>query len=181
MFSKDFKLARDGGLSVAVPGELRGLFLAHSQLTSGVLPWSQLVAPAAKLAKKWPISAQLHASFGEIKEQMASGGDPIYSPLRELFTKTDGSFKDVGDYVMQPLLAHTLEMVGLYGPDYIYKTMAANLSSDIIRAGGIITQADIQNYQPIVHSALSTEVMGHTYLGVGGSSSGGFVPNKIVF
>lgn len=49
--------ARWGGLSVGVPGEVRGLEKAHELW--GTLPWKDLIAPVAKLAKGWVVQKEL--------------------------------------------------------------------------------------------------------------------------
>ena len=87
------------------------------------------------------------------------------SGLSALYVKDDGSVKTVGDIVEQPLLSSTLAKVGLYGPDYIYKTMATTLAREIKDAGGIITVEDLQGYSPNVLKPLTTTFMGHTYVG----------------
>ena len=51
--------------------------------------------------------------------------------------------------------------------------MAQNIALEIQEAGGIITVNDIRAYQPAVYPALQSTVMGYTYLGAEGSSSGG--------
>lgn len=57
MFIGRPEAARHGGLSVGVPGELRGLEEAHKRW--GVLPWSTVVQPAADLAKGWKVGREL--------------------------------------------------------------------------------------------------------------------------
>ena len=57
MFSHDPTASLFGGLSIGVPGELRGLEEAH--LRWGTLPWKSLVMPAAKLAKGWTVDREL--------------------------------------------------------------------------------------------------------------------------
>lgn len=57
MFQNNPILAKIGGLSVAVPSELRGLQEAHKRW--GKLPWDALVQPSVHLARGWKVSRDL--------------------------------------------------------------------------------------------------------------------------
>jgi len=57
MFVQNPKSASLGGMSVAVPGEVRGLQEAHHRW--GCLPWKRLVDPSAKLAAGWEVDKEL--------------------------------------------------------------------------------------------------------------------------
>jgi len=57
MFIHDPLLARRGGLSIAVPGEIRGLEEAHRRW--GKLPWTRLVWPSVQLAQGWEVDREL--------------------------------------------------------------------------------------------------------------------------
>lgn len=57
MFSDDPAASLFGGLSIGVPGELRGLEAGHSRW--GSLPWKSLVMRAAELAKGWTVDREL--------------------------------------------------------------------------------------------------------------------------
>lgn len=57
MFVDDPYSSMFGGLSVGVPGEVRGLAEAHKRW--GSLPWSRLVQPSAALASGWKVGREL--------------------------------------------------------------------------------------------------------------------------
>jgi hypothetical protein len=52
-----------GGLSVGVPGEVRGLYTAFEMYGSGRLRWNELVEPVVELAKGWRVSRELARRF----------------------------------------------------------------------------------------------------------------------
>jgi len=57
MYNADPQSAAFGGLSVAVPGEVRGLEEAHRRW--GTLPWKRLVEPSVALAGGWEVDKEL--------------------------------------------------------------------------------------------------------------------------
>lgn len=176
MFIDDPIKAQDGGLAIAVLGEVRGLYEAYKRHGSGKVTWKQLVTPSAILANEWIVSKEVHHLFDQIKTQLYSGKYPL---LTSLYMKTNPKnkneliFKDPGDIVNDPVLSKTLQNIAVYGPDYLYKTMAETLAKEIQDVGGIITANDIRNYQPLITEPLKSNISGYHYYGVGGSSSGG--------
>lgn len=174
MFEDDPIQAQDGGLAIAVLAEVKGLRYAWEKFGSHhpQVSWKSLVMPAAQLAKKWVIDRQVAVYLQKIKTQLLSGKFPALSAL---YLDSNGQIKKAGDVVRQPALSYTLSMIAEHGASYIYEDLAEILSQEIQSAGGIVTADDIRSYNIRVLPALTTDVMGHTYLGVGGSSSGGAV------
>lgn len=177
MFESNPIEAQDGGKAIAVLAELKGLRLAWERHGSGKIEWKDLVSPSAELAKEFVISAELGSYIPKVKAQLLSGDFP---QLSALYLRSDGSLKVAGDTVENVQLSQTLNLIGLYGSDYIYEQMATDLAGEIQNAGGIITVNDIRHYHPKIYTALTTEFMGYTYIGARGSSSGGAVVAGIV-
>lgn len=158
----------EGGLAIAVPGELRGLELAHNR--HGLLPWAVVVEPSLNLAKNGvPVGPHLAADIP--KYWNTTDG------LRYILTRhNDGkTMLEEGDTMTQPQLARTLQAIQEKGANAVYTGFqASQLARDIQKAGGIITIHDLHNYKPTLRTPLIAEdVHGYTLVGVGPPSSGG--------
>nr|VDD41154.1 unnamed protein product [Brassica oleracea] len=167
MYDGNQDLKKKGALSVAVPGEVAGLFTAWTQ--HGKLPWKKLVNPARKLAAKgFKISKYLYM-------QMNATSDDILADkgLSELFV-SNGELKKPGTMIRNPKLACTLKQIGKYGSKAFYNgTVGEYLVRDIQKSGGIITLKDLQSYKVKVKEPLSTDILGFRLLGMPPPSSGG--------
>ncbi|CAN7027474.1 unnamed protein product [Brassica rapa subsp. trilocularis] len=167
MYDGNQDLKKKGALSVAVPGEVAGLFTAWTQ--HGKLPWKKLVNPARKLAAKgFKISKYLYM-------QMNATSDDILADkgLSELFV-SNGKLRKPGTIIRNPKLACTLKQIGKYGSKAFYNgTVGDYLVRDIQKSGGIITLKDLQSYKVKVKEPLSTDILGFRLLGMPPPSSGG--------
>ena len=170
MFDTEPKLSQDGGLAVGTLAELKGLY--QLQRNHGALEWADCTEPAAILAEDYVVSAELAnmLSDSDVMPYLFSGDYPEFS---KLFLNPDGSVKKELDHVYNTKLSETLRMIGLHGSDYLYKTMAATLASEIQAVGGILQESDIQNYSFVESQPITASIMGHTLYSASGSSSGG--------
>ncbi|KAI8970606.1 gamma-glutamyltransferase [Pilobolus umbonatus] len=150
MFVEDPSLAEIGGLAVAVPGELRGLELAHQR--HGSLPWYDLVAPAIQLARDGFKATEL------LERRLK----PEAIWMQSLPEWTDiyfqnGRMKKEGEIVKRPNLATTLERVAIEGADAFYTGDIARHLVDTVNAnGGNLTMEDFASYKPLIRDTIHT-------------------------
>lgn len=138
----------EGFRSIATPGAVAGLCEAHRRF--GKLPISEVVAPAVRLARK----GFSPNPFGLYQISGMGGMLFRYAELRRVLMP-DGNMPggDVVDRVVlkQPDLANVLEAIGKGGVDAFYKgEIAAAITSDIRRNGGILSEDDMAQYKPLV-------------------------------
>lgn len=159
-----------GALAVGVPGTVAGLWNSHQEL--GSLPWSELVAPAVKLARDGiPISYSLYTGFSRSK-----GRFDQYPSSAAKFFKVDGSLYEMGETWRQPDLAHTLELIQNNGADGFYKgENAERLAGFMVDIGGIITEEDLLKYEPQEREPIRGTYRGYDIVSMPPPSSGGVI------
>lgn len=150
MFVKDPLLAAVGPLSVAVPGEIRGLEMAHKR--HGKLAWSELFAPSIHIARNGFKATGLL----EIRVKTEEPWMKNLTEWAEVYFPNGVAVKE-GDIVKRPTLANTLELISEKGADEFYEgEIARTLVNTIQSAGGIITLEDFKNYKPVIRPTMST-------------------------
>jgi gamma-glutamyltranspeptidase len=171
--SKSREASAIGGLSVAVPGELRGLELAHAR--HGSLPWSEVIEPIIHMATNGvPVSAHLATDIKNMATLAKKTGEN--PALRSLLTKHDrwDSALREGDLLLNYKLADTLSLVAQHGSKAFYEgDLAERLAKEVQSEGGVLTAEDMMNYVPVLRSPVYGVASGYTIVGVPPPSSGG--------
>ncbi|XP_070572020.1 glutathione hydrolase 1 proenzyme-like isoform X2 [Ptychodera flava] len=169
MFSDndDEDAATKGGLSIAVPGELDGFWLAH--LHYGKLPWKDLFQPAIKLAEDGVAVGPALAKAIKDKEDVILEE----SSLREVFAGEDGNILQEGDLMTRPKYAETLRKIAAGSSDTFYLgRLAYDIVADIQDRDGILSVEDLRNYRAKLKEPIKVDFGDYTLYTVPPPSSG---------
>ncbi|WP_150285894.1 gamma-glutamyltransferase [Rhabdaerophilum calidifontis] len=161
--------SRDSGLSIGVPGTVRGLALAHEKYGSGRFSLAQLLEPAVRLAREGiPVEDDLADSLLPAAARLAR-----FPASAAIFLK-DGQPLRRGDRLVQSDLALTLEAIRQQGPDGFYAgRVAAEIAAATRAAGGIMTETDLAAYRPVIRPVLRGSYRGYEIRAMPPPSSGG--------
>ncbi|CAH1233857.1 GGT1 [Branchiostoma lanceolatum] len=169
MFAENPDLAVMGGISVAVPGQVRGLWEAHQRY--GKLPWRDLFQPAVRLAEEGTCVGKHLARAMRVRK------DDILDRkfgLRDVFCDEFGALLRENMTVKRPQLAKTLLAVANGVAEAFYTgKIAKNLVKEIQDNGGIITEQDLLDYRAEVTTSLKTSLPDGLILLTSGPPSGG--------
>ncbi|KAK6125760.1 hypothetical protein DH2020_040500 [Rehmannia glutinosa] len=158
---------RQGPRSIAIPGELAGLYLAWKEF--GKLPWKRLVTPAETLARNgFNISTFLFELMTYEKSTLRKN-----KALCEIFAPNGRLIRE-GQTLRQKNLANTLMEISKTGMMAFYNgSIGRNLTRDVLSAGGILTMEDLQSYQVKIREPITANVMGLKILTAPPPASGG--------
>ncbi|MDQ0107107.1 gamma-glutamyltranspeptidase/glutathione hydrolase [Chitinophaga terrae (ex Kim and Jung 2007)] len=166
------QLSLDGHLAAGVPGTVAGLF---ASMKYARLPFKKLIAPAIELAAKgYVITAAEARDLNEAKEQFIRLNTAPTAFVREEPWKG-------GDTLFQPELAHTLALIRDKGAAGFYQgETAANIVAEMKRGNGIITLADLKNYQAKERQAVAFPYKKYTIVTMPLPSSGGICLQQLM-
>jgi Gamma-glutamyltransferase len=117
-----------------VPGSVRGFEMAVTKY--GKRTWAQNMAPAVELASKgFPVSYAL-------AEGLKGSRSLASSPESKRIFQKNGAFYEVGETLVQPELAQTLERISKNGASEFYEgETAKRFADEMSKHGGIISLA----------------------------------------
>jgi len=179
MFLVDGKVdparSRTGGLSVAVPGAVKGY--AELARRFGKLALPRLVEPAARLAERgvpvgrhWALAAaemlpQLRADPAAAAEFLVPDPDPSAPPRPPA----------PGWIRLRPDLARTLRLLGR-DPEAFYRgPLARKIAAAVQARGGILTEADLAAYRTVERAPLTGVFRGRRIASMPPPSAGGAI------
>ncbi|KAJ3324532.1 Dynein heavy chain 1, axonemal, partial [Blyttiomyces sp. JEL0837] len=169
MYNSNPKDAQIGGLSVAVPGEIRGFELAHKR--HGKLPWAKLFQSSIEICEQgWHVTAMLEKRMKGASELILRDAEfrGVFAPNGVLLT--------AGQLIKRPKLGKALRRIAEFGPDEFYVgEIAKSLVNTTQSAGGILTMKDMSSYQAKMHDPLVGFYHGRRVITTPAPSSGGVI------
>ncbi|KAL0480377.1 glutathione hydrolase, partial [Acrasis kona] len=171
MYLQDTKLAQRGGLAIAVPSEVKGLYTAHKQY--GKLDWKVLVEPAINLATSHPAQELLVSHLELYRTEILT--DKYGPGMRQIYAPNNDIVKE-GEDVKNEALAATLRLIADQGADVMFGengTLVDRIVKDVTSMGGIISREDLIKYQVKQSNPVSTYYRGYKVFGARPEISGG--------
>ncbi len=156
---------RTGALAVGVPAVVAGLGAAHRLF--GKLAWADLLGPAIRLARE---GVEFHPDY---RRRVLSQRSRL-----ERFPETARVFIEGwrGDFLRQPDLAATLELIAQRGPRALYEgELADHLITYLQSQGGILDHRDLSGYIPTIEGAFPSRYRGIELRTPGAASGAGIL------
>jgi gamma-glutamyltranspeptidase/glutathione hydrolase len=158
-----------GPLAAGVPGSPAGLFELHRRF--GRLPWTQVVAPAARLAGNgFVVTARLERSVDKAASLLGRFPETVAVWL------PGGKAPAAGSTMKLPGLAATLRAYGAKGPTAITRgPLAVAIETASHRHGGILAAADLEAYRPVWREPIVFDAFGWRVASMPLPSAGGII------
>lgn len=132
--------------SVASSGAVPALALARER--QGVLPWPRLIEPAAEACREgYPVGGAAALYLGHVRDSLFGHDREAHS----LVTGRDGHTLRTGEMSANPHLADVLDLLAAQGPSLLTTGEVGRVLVAMMEEnGGLITEADVTAYTPVV-------------------------------
>jgi gamma-glutamyltranspeptidase / glutathione hydrolase len=165
----DAERSQKGRLAAGVPGSVAGMWESHQKY--GKLPWKVLVAEAIKVAE---------SGFAITKQEADNLNTERTNFLKHNYYQPEQFLKAIpwqaGDLLIQKELARTLKIIQKKGKAGFYSgEIAGRIATDALKGNGIITIADLANYQPIWRNPVTFDYKDCSIISMPPPSSGGIL------
>jgi gamma-glutamyltranspeptidase len=151
------RTAPDGPTVANIPGIPAGLDLLYRKYGSKKISWSDLIAPAIKLADEgFILDEALPTTIAEGRESFAKYPEAakIYLP--------GGKIPKPGDRFFNKDYAETLRTLAKEGGDSFYRgSIARRIADDMAANGGVITFEDLAQYRAMERKPIVGRYHGH--------------------
>jgi len=157
----------DGHLAVGVPGTVSGMEMARAKY--GTMPRARVLTPAIKFAQQGFVLEQ-----GDINMLMTATDKFKNNPASAAIFLNHGKPFQVGQKLVQHDLARTLTLISKNGANGFYKgPVGAAIVASSKAGGGIITQADLDQYATRELKPVECSYRGYGIISAPPPSSGG--------
>jgi len=165
MFLDDPSKSKTGGLSIAVPGEVKGLHEAWKKY--GQIPWKELIQPTINLTEQgFVFPLRMYEAAQTMKNVIEKD-----TGLRKLLFK-NGKLLELGTRLTNLPLATTLKKISANPADFYTGALAVDVVKDVQSAGGLLSLDDLANYKVIRRKALLSELGDYTLNTMGSPTAG---------
>lgn len=160
-------LSTRGHLAIGVPGSVSGMEYAREKY--GTMRRKSLLEPAIRLAEKGFVLNQ-----GDIDMLRTATADFEKDPASAAIFLNAGRPFQVGERLVQRDLARTLKAIAERGKDGFYKgPVAASIVNTVQGGGGIVTQADLDQYRTRELAPIECDYRGYRVISAPPPSAGG--------
>lgn len=170
----DIMLTLQGGLAVATPAEVAGLWAIHERY--GALPWKDVVMRVETVAREGHRVGPLM----EKRLQWRPERLDAYPDLKNAFS-VKGRFLKEGDDFRNLAFAKLLKKIAEGGPEVFYSgEVAEAMVKRVQSAGGVLELEDLKNYKPVWRKPVRGTYRGYEVIGMPPPSSGGIATIQVL-
>lgn len=161
-------LSQEGGLAVATPGLVRGLYEIHQRF--GKLPWKETLGPAIKLAREgFPLYPELLKALEDRKNLLL-----LDQEAKKTFYTPAGEAPYLGTMIYQENLAKTLEVIAQEGANGFYEgKIARSMVETVRKKNGLLSLKDLKTYKMVERTPVEGSYKGLKIFSMPPPSSGG--------